>query len=226
MPSGAVPEACPVTLVFPASTSMPFAVHIPSSARPVVHRGAALGSEPGTDASPWAQGPTSGPEGGTMRTSRSETTTGTGAVASRSARSPRRRAPEGTADEATPDAASVPGRNEVVLSGRLGAEAEERELPSGDRIATLRVVVPREPPSGRRRATADEPRRATVDTIDVVCWTAATRRSALRLRGGDVVEVEGALRRRFFGGAAGRQSRYEVEATALRRVSGAGRAGT
>jgi len=161
-----------------------------------------------------------------MRTSRSETTTGAGAVASRSSRTPRRRAPERAADEAPPDAASVPGRNLVVLTGRLGAEAEERELPSGDRIATLRVVVPREPPPGRRRGTADEPRRATVDTIDVVCWTAATRRSALRLRGGDVVEVEGALRRRFFGGPAGRQSRYEVEAAALRKVSGGRLAGT
>ena len=161
-----------------------------------------------------------------MRTSRSETATSTGEGASRPARSPRRRAHEVAADEATPGTASVPGRNEVVLRGRLGAEAEERELPSGDRIATLRVVVPREPPPGRRRAAADEPRRATVDTIDVVCWTAATRRSALRLRAGDVVEVEGALRRRFFGGPAGRQSRYEVEAATLRRVSGGGRAGT
>jgi single-strand DNA-binding protein len=120
----------------------------------------------------------------------------------------------------------VSGRNEVVLSGRLGSEAEERELPSGDRIATLRVVVPRPPLPGRRRAGADEPRRATVDTIDVVCWTAVTRRRALRLRAGDLVEVEGALRRRFFGGPAGRQSRYEVEAAALRKVSGGGLDGT
>jgi single-strand DNA-binding protein len=48
----------------------------------------------------------------------------------------------------------------------------------------------------------------------------------MRLRVDDLVEVEGALRRRFFGGPAGRQSRYEVEAAALRRVSGGGVGGT
>jgi len=124
---------------------------------------------------------------------------------------------------------STVGRNEVVLRGRVAAEAEDRELPSGDRIATFRVVVPREQPRARTtrtRSTVENPRRATVDTIDVVSWTAATRRTALRLRPGDLVDVEGALRRRFFGGAGGRQSRYEVEASALRRVSGGRPTGT
>ncbi len=118
-------------------------------------------------------------------------------------------------------------RNEVVLAGRLAADAEERELPSGDQIVTLRVIVPRK--GGHRRRAAPEgggPRPVSVDTIDVVCWTAATRRAALRLRAGDVIEVEGALRRRFFGGPTGRQSRYEVEAAALRRAGGRGRRGT
>ena len=60
------------------------------------------------------------------------------------------------ATSTSPDSPAA-GRNEVALTGRLAAEAEERELPSGDRIATLRVVVPREPAAGRRRAAADEP---------------------------------------------------------------------
>ena len=160
-----------------------------------------------------------------MGTSRSGTTKA-GRAAPRSSASRGRGAGDraGSAPQADPGVGS--GRNEVVLSGRLGAGAQERALPSGDRIATLRVVVPRAQPVGRRRSVADGPRRATVDTIDVVCWTAATRRTALRLRGGDLVEVEGALRRRFFGGPTGRQSRYEVEAVALRKVSGAGPAGT
>lgn len=119
-----------------------------------------------------------------------------------------------------------PGRNEVRLCGRLAAEAQERELPSGDRIVTLRVVVARAQAGNRRRQPVEGPRRATVDTIDVVCWTAATRRTALRLRADEVVEVEGALRRRFFGGPSGRQSRYEVEASVLRRASGGALAGT
>jgi single-strand DNA-binding protein len=113
-------------------------------------------------------------------------------------------------------------RNEVVLWGRLAAAAEERELPSGDVIVTMRVVVPRRGgPARPRAATPPGPRRPTVDTIDVVCWTAATRRAALRLGAGEAIEIEGALRRRFFGGAVGRQSRYEVEAGVVRRLSGA-----
>lgn len=116
--------------------------------------------------------------------------------------------------------------NEVRLRGKVAAEAEERELPSGDRLATLRVIVPREPTRRTRsRPGADgalsvAPRRVqTIDTIDLVCWTAQTRRTAARLGAGDHVEVVGALRRRFFGGPGGRQSRYEVEVAMLRRVS-------
>lgn len=115
------------------------------------------------------------------------------------------------------------GSNEVRLRGRVAARPEERELPSGDRLVLLRIVVPRDPAArGRRRPTAEGSvgtRVQTVDTIDLVCWTTATRRSASRLDAGDHVEVQGALRRRFFGGPSGRQSRYEVEVAALRRVS-------
>ncbi|EWT00858.1 single-stranded DNA-binding protein [Intrasporangium oryzae NRRL B-24470] len=120
------------------------------------------------------------------------------------------RGPGPTADPAT-------ARNEVLIAGRLGAAAEERLLPSGDPIVTLRVIVPRSP---RARHARDAPSRVTVDTIDVVCWTTSTRRAALRLPAGGLVEVSGALRRRFFGGPGGRQSRYEVEASAIRRVRG------
>jgi single-strand DNA-binding protein len=115
-------------------------------------------------------------------------------------------------------------RNEVALRGRLPAAAEERTLPSGDVIVTFRIVVTRT--ASRRAQQASVPadrRRATVDTIDVVCWRTAAQRAARRLAPGDVVEVEGALRRRFFGGPNGRQSRHEVEAARVRRGSGAGR---
>ena len=116
-------------------------------------------------------------------------------------------------------------RNDVVLRGRLPAAAEERALPSGDLIVTLRIVVPRRGgPARPRRSTGAS--RATVDTIDVVCWTAATRRAAMRLEPGDTIEVEGSLRRRFFGGGTGRQSRYDVEAGAVRRLSGGARSGS
>lgn len=118
-------------------------------------------------------------------------------------------------------------RNDVVLWGRLSAPAEQRELPSGDVIVTLRVVVERPPGTGttRRRSPDGKVRPPGVDTIDVVCWSASTRRVALRLDGGEQIEVEGALRRRFFAGASGRQSRYEVEAAQVRRRGGRRRKG-
>ena len=102
--------------------------------------------------------------------------------------------------------------NEVRLVGRVSAEAQERELPSGDTVASLRLVVPRPP-----RARASPGRGSGVDTIDVSCWTARTRRTARGLTAGDVVVVEGALRRRFFRAGAAAASRYEVEAATLRR---------
>ena len=101
------------------------------------------------------------------------------------------------------------GHNAVSLVGRVSGEVEERELPSGDRLSTFRLVVPRpEPASGRAR----------VDTIDVACWSGRTRRVAGRLGEGSAVAVDGALRRRFFAAGGGRASRYEVEAQRLRRV--------
>ncbi|MDV3220132.1 single-stranded DNA-binding protein [Intrasporangium sp.] len=113
-----------------------------------------------------------------------------------------------------------PERNEISLCGRLSAPAEERTLPSGDVIVTLRVVIPRlgttRRPGLKRQGEA---RPGQVDTIDVVCWSARSRRAALRIAAGSTVEVEGALRRRFFGTPAGRQSRYEVEAASVRRLA-------
>ena len=139
------------------------------------------------------------------------------------------RAGRQSADAGPPPAADTAAvRNEVVLWGRLSAPAEQRELPSGDLIVTLRVVVdrptgpPRSTGSGatRRRSPDGKVRPPGVDTIDVVCWSASTRRVALRLVGGEQIEVEGALRRRFFAAGAGRQSRYEVEAARVRRRGG------
>jgi single-strand DNA-binding protein len=103
------------------------------------------------------------------------------------------------------------GHNVVSLVGRVSGEVAERELPSGDHLSTFRLVVPRaEPTQGR----------AVVDTVDIACWSGRTRRVAGRLGEGNVVAVEGALRRRFFATGAGRASRYEVEAERLRRLPG------
>ena len=110
-------------------------------------------------------------------------------------------------------------RNEVVLVGRVSGVPEERELPSGDALVAFRVVLDRPPP---RRAVPDGVRQVRIDTVDCVAWAGAVRRTARGLAAGDLVEVQGALRRRFWAAGAGRQSRTEVEVEALRRVRRAG----
>lgn len=101
--------------------------------------------------------------------------------------------------------------NEVLLVGRVSGEPSTRTMPSGDELVQFRVVVPRPERRG-------EPARTQVDTIDVACWGARVRRSAARLPDGQGVEVRGSLRRRFFATGNGRASRYEVDATSVRRV--------
>ena len=110
-------------------------------------------------------------------------------------------------------------RNEVVLVGRVSAPAEERELPSGDVIATWRVVVDR--PTAKPRA--DGGRATTIDALDCVAWTAGLRRTARGLAAGDVVSVEGALRRRFWRAGAAAASRCEIEVSRVRRLAQASR---
>ncbi|AXH95245.1 single-stranded DNA-binding protein [Ornithinimicrobium avium] len=105
--------------------------------------------------------------------------------------------------------------NEVHLVGRVSGEPTVRELPSGDELVQFRLVVPRDPRRGRAGTAGS---RQAVDTIDVACWGSRVRRSAARLPDGQAVEVRGSLHRRFFAAAAGRASRYEVEARTLRRV--------
>lgn len=109
--------------------------------------------------------------------------------------------------------AEVAERNEVTLAGRLPAPAEERTLPSGDALVSFRVVVGRPPEArGRSRAPA-------IDTIDCVVWGGPARRTALGWAAGDVVEVTGALRRRFWRAGGGAASRTEVEVLKARRLA-------
>lgn len=98
----------------------------------------------------------------------------------------------------------VPAANSIRLVGRVSGEALERELPSGDRVVSFRLVVPRE--------------ETGADTIDIAAWSGRTRRTALSLLPDQIVAIDGALRRRFFRAQGAVASRYEVEAVRIERL--------
>ncbi|NPC99024.1 single-stranded DNA-binding protein [Nocardioides sp. zg-DK7169] len=109
-----------------------------------------------------------------------------------------------------PDGDTAQGTNEVRLVGRVSQPPEERELPSGDRVLTFRLVVDR---SGDLRGS-----RQRVDVLDCAIWGGRVRAAARAWAAGDVVEVSGAVRRRFFRAGAAPASRYEIEVLSGRRV--------
>jgi len=111
---------------------------------------------------------------------------------------------------AHPGAAPGPAHvNTVCLLGRLAADPEPRDLPSGDLLLTFRVVVDRADTGDTRRQ---------VDTIDCAAWSGRVQRTVRSWSAGDVVSVEGHLRRRFRRSPAGAVSRVEVEVTRARRA--------
>lgn len=101
-------------------------------------------------------------------------------------------------------ATPLSGENCVRLVGRVSAAPEARELPSGDRLVTFRLVVPR-PPAAMAHSGV------SVDTFDCAVWKPALQQRVLRWEGGESVSLAGALRRRFWRGVAGAASRTEVE---------------
>jgi single-strand DNA-binding protein len=98
--------------------------------------------------------------------------------------------------------------NDVRLVGRLTSAPTTVELPSGDAVITFRVSVP--------RAGATTGQR--VDSVPCAAWSARVRRSVLTWRVGDLVEVEGAVRCRFYQAGGATRSRVEVEASAARII--------
>jgi single-strand DNA-binding protein len=107
--------------------------------------------------------------------------------------------------EASEAASSGEVANEVRLAGRLTAEPTLVELPSGDGLVTFRVSVPRGVESGQR-----------VDSVPCTVWASRLRRSVLTWRVGDLVEVSGAVRCRFYQSGGATRSRVEVEVTSAR----------
>ena len=95
--------------------------------------------------------------------------------------------------------------NDLLLRGRVSAVAVEKELPSGDKVVEFRLIVSRE-------------RRDGVDTLDICAWSAKSRRIVLTLKPDEWVEVSGAIHRRFWRGAGGLASRWQVEAVEISRI--------
>lgn len=99
--------------------------------------------------------------------------------------------------------------NEVRLAGTVSRIPQQRELPSGDKVVTFRLAVPR--PAGAQRSGSD--------WVDCAVWGSRLRRSVLRWELGDEVAVEGALRRRVFRSGAGVVPLVEIEVAEGRRLT-------
>jgi single-strand DNA-binding protein len=111
---------------------------------------------------------------------------------------------------AAPTAPVIEHRNQVAVVGRLSAAPERRALPSGDEVATWRLVVER--PVG-------SPGQA-FDVLDCAAWGARVRRLCAGWQRGDLVEASGALRRRFWRSPGGGvQSRCEVAVDSATRLA-------
>jgi len=95
--------------------------------------------------------------------------------------------------------------NEVILLGRASTPAVEKELPSGDKVVEVRIVIGRDNRDG-------------YDTFDLAFWSAALRKRALTLADDEWIEVRGTLRRRFWRAGNTIASRWQVEGRELRRV--------
>lgn len=104
--------------------------------------------------------------------------------------------------------------NHVAVAGRVSNQAEIRTLPSGDRLASFRLIVDRSP-AARKRS------RQTVDTFECVAWTARLRTAVTKLSPGDTIEVTGQLRRRFSRSSGFPASWVTIEVETCRKVQAA-----
>ena len=95
--------------------------------------------------------------------------------------------------------------NDLLLRGRVSAQAVEKELPSGDKVVEFRLIVSRL-------------ERGGVDTLDIAAWSSKMRRSALTLKEGEWIEISGSIHRRFWSGPTGVASRWQVEAAEIARL--------
>ena len=95
--------------------------------------------------------------------------------------------------------------NDVLLRGRVSSLAVEKELPSGDKVMEFRIVIARSDEEG-------------FDTIDISAWSSKLRRTAASLKNDQWVEVSGSIKRRFWRGATGLASRWQIDASEISRL--------
>jgi single-strand DNA-binding protein len=95
--------------------------------------------------------------------------------------------------------------NDLLLRGRVSAEATTKELPSGDKVVEFRLIVTRTEREG-------------VDTLDIAAWSAKSRKTALTLKPDQWVEISGSIHRRFWQSPGGLASRWQVEAIEISRL--------
>jgi single-strand DNA-binding protein len=107
--------------------------------------------------------------------------------------------------EAAVELDSTLALNDVLLRGRVSSIAVEKELPSGDKVAEFRIVIARSDELG-------------FDTIDISAWSSKLRRSASSLKAEEWVEVSGSIKRRFWRGATGLASRWQIDASEITRL--------
>jgi single-strand DNA-binding protein len=93
--------------------------------------------------------------------------------------------------------------NEIVLLGRLSGEPEWRSLSGDDEVAVWRLIV--------EHRNARSPQDG-IDTIRCVTYDPSIQAGVRTWSHGDLIEVRGALRHRFWKAPAGPRGLYEVEA--------------
>ena len=107
--------------------------------------------------------------------------------------------------------------NEVRLIGEVTGPPEGRTLPDGGQVLAFRLTVRSlaPPVSGRAPLGSAPDARRHNDSVDCVARRPALQSRLARCAAGDVIKLEGALRHRYWRGAGGLSSRYEVEVEAV-----------
>lgn len=100
--------------------------------------------------------------------------------------------------------------NEVHLIGRLAKAPETKTTRSGEEAVTFRMKVARPPAAIQERGS---------DDIECISSRAAAVKAAAGWSPGDVLELHGSLRRRWWRDGARTLSAYEIEVGTVRRVT-------